>query len=351
MRIHERALNGETLPRLELRIQTETGDCLDCEFLVVTKIREGRAERVLAVIRDITEQKRNEKALEQASLMRRAKEEAENANRAKSEFLSSVSHELRTPLTAVLGFVDLLAEHSTIREGPAEIAEHLAIVRQNGQYLLALIDDLLDISRIEAGQLRIESEPCSPAEIVADVVESLRAKADAKGLQIEVELSESIPPAVSTDRLRVRQILINLLDNAIKFTERGTVRVTARTNAPPGADHLLEFAVSDMGNGMTASETIGLFQPFYRVPSSAADHPSGTGLGLAIAKRISRRLGEISTCRARRLEARLSLCPFQRHEPRNWRKPARPNNRRRHRRSRRPSSYLADSSAHPARGR
>ncbi len=291
MRIHGRALNGETLPRLELRIQTETGDCVDCEFLVVTKIRDGQAERVLCVIRDITEQKRNEQAIEQSNLMRRAKEEAENANRAKSEFLSSVSHELRTPLTAILGFIDLLAEHSALKEGPAEIGEHLGIIRQNGQFLVALLDDLLDISRIEAGQLRIESEPCSPGEIVADVVESLKAKANAKGLEIEVELSESVPGAVATDRLRVRQVLINLLDNAIKFTERGTIRVTARTNAKPGADGVLEFSVSDMGNGMTESETIGLFQPFYRVPSAAALHPGGTGLGLAISRRISRRLG------------------------------------------------------------
>jgi PAS domain S-box-containing protein len=291
MQMHQRASNGETLPRYELRMRTKTGDSVDCEFLLVARIRDGSAERVLAIIRDITEQKRNERMLEQANLMQRAKEEAEQANRAKSEFLSSVSHEIRTPLSAILGFIEVLGEHPNLRGGPAEIEEHLATIRQNGQFLLALIDDLLDISRIEAGHLRVESEPCSPIGIISDVVESLRAKAEAKHLQIEVELVGAMPPAVATDRLRLQQILVNLLDNAIKFSERGIVRLTARTIEHPGADQVLEFAVSDMGIGMTESEMTGLFQPFYRVPSVAADHPGGTGLGLAICKRIARRLG------------------------------------------------------------
>jgi two-component system CheB/CheR fusion protein len=291
MRMHQRALQGETVPRYEFRVRTQTGDCVDCEFLLVTRIREGSAERVLAVTRDITEQKRNEKALEHAESMRRAKEEAEQANRAKSEFLSTVSHELRTPLTAILGFVDLLCEHPKLEGGVPEIEEHLAIVRQNGQFLLALIDDLLDISRIEAGELRIESEPCSPVRIVSDVVESLRAKAEAKHLGIEVELTGAIPSTVATDHLRLQQILINLLDNAIKFTERGEVRLTVRMIDHAGEDQVLQFAVSDTGIGMTAADMRGLFQPFYRVGSSAADRPNGTGLGLAISKRIARRLG------------------------------------------------------------
>ncbi len=291
LRMHLRALHGETLPRYELCVRNVSGNCVDCEVLLVTKIRDGSSERVLAVVRDITEQKQNEKALEQAEAMRRAKEEAEQANRAKSEFLSSVSHELRTPLTAILGFIDVLCEHPKLQGSGPEIEEHLAIIRQNGQFLLALIDDLLDISRIEAGQLRVESEPCSPVRIVNDVVESLRAKAEAKQLRLDVEFSDGIPGSVATDRLRLQQILVNLLGNAIKFTERGEVRLAVKLHERPGERPHLQFAVLDTGSGMTAAEMSGLFQPFYRVPSSAADRPSGTGLGLAICKRIARRLG------------------------------------------------------------
>jgi PAS domain S-box-containing protein len=289
--MHQRAVQGETVPRYELRVLTERGDSVDCEFLLVTKIREGCSERVLAVIRDISEQKRNEKALQHAESMRRAKEKAERASHAKSEFLSSVSHELRTPLTAILGFIDILCEHPKLDRAGPEIEEHLAIIRQNGQLLLALIDDLLDISRIEAGQLRVESEPCSPARIVSDVVESLKAKAEAKNLRLEVELAAAVPPAVSTDRLRLQQILVNLLDNAIKFTAQGEIRLRLRTVDRMGGDPVLQFTVSDKGVGMTAAEMDGLFQPFYRVPSVSADRPGGTGLGLAICKRIARRLG------------------------------------------------------------
>src|SRR5262249_29131515 len=148
---------------------------------------------------------------EQAGALHRAKEAAERANRAKSEFLSSVSHEIRTPLTAILGFIEVLGEHPYLQGGPAEIQEHFATIRQNGQFLLSLIDDLLDVSRIEAGQLRIEREPCSPLRIVSEVVESLRAKAEAKHLPLEVEFLGAIPQTIATDRLRLRQILVNLV--------------------------------------------------------------------------------------------------------------------------------------------
>jgi PAS domain S-box-containing protein len=291
MQMYERAWHGETLPRYEARVRRKTGRNLECEFLLVTKVRQGPTERILGIIRDITARKETEKALEQADGLRRAKEEAERANRAKSDFLSSVSHEIRTPLTAILGFSDLLSEHPYLQGGPDEVQEHFATIRQNGQFLLALIDDLLDLSRIEAGQLRIEPEPCSPERIVSDVVETLRAKADAKQLRLDVELEQALPQSIATDRWRLQQILVNLVDNAIKFTDKGTVSLKARTINQPGSDPVLQFAVTDMGIGMTEAEMCELFQPFYRVRSGEPDSPAGTGLGLAICKRIARRLG------------------------------------------------------------
>ncbi len=297
-RMHERARRGETVPRQEFRMHAAGGDLLDCESLLVTRIREGPADRVLEIVRDITENNRVARAAEQADRLRLDKEAAEHANRAKSEFLSSVSHEIRTPLTAILGFIDLLGEHPYMRGGPAEISRHLDTIGQNSRFLLALIDDLLDISRIESGQLRIEREPCSPREIVVDVVESLRSRAEAKHLRLEVEVRPEVPRRIATDRLRLRQILVNLVDNAIKFTDRGTVGVTARMPDRPDAGWFVEFAVSDTGIGMSESEMSRIFEPFYRVRSSSPDHPPGTGLGLAICDRLARRLGGELTVRS-----------------------------------------------------
>jgi PAS domain S-box-containing protein len=290
-RMHERAWRGENIPRYEARIRHKGDRYVDWEFLLATKIREGTTERVLAIIRDVTAEKQARRSLQQAEDFKRAKDTAERANHAKSEFLSSVSHEIRTPLTAIMGFSGLLSDHPFIMGGPEEIHDQFATIAQNGQFLLTLIDDLLDVARIEAGQLRIEHEPCSPQRIIADVIESLRSKAEAKQLHIQVAFDSALPPTIATDRWRVQQIIVNLLDNAIKFANHGTIGVTVRATGPPGLDRTIEFAVSDTGIGMTATEVGELFQPFYRARSGAPGSPSGTGLGLAICKRIARRLG------------------------------------------------------------
>jgi PAS domain S-box-containing protein len=292
-RLDARPSQDEHLTNPELRVRTRNGDYLDCEPLLITSIREGRGDRTLCVTRDVTERKRAALALEQAEAMRRAKEAAEQASRSKSEFLSNVSHELRTPLTAILGFSELACEHPQVHEGPPELARYLETIRDNGRVLLALIDDLLDISSIESGQLRVESEAVSVSRIVAHLSESFRARAEAKGLRFEVDHQVEVPATIATDRLRLQQVLANLLDNAIKFTDWGTVRLAATVAHPAGSgpEGVLRFEVGDTGVGIPAEAIGGLFQPFHRVHAHVAGGPEGTGLGLAISRRLAERLG------------------------------------------------------------
>jgi PAS domain S-box-containing protein len=291
----ERARQGEMIPPFELRIQTRSGDYLNCEYLLVTRVGEGPQGRILGITRDITEQKRIEKRLEQAEVMRRAKEAAEQASQAKSEFLSKVSHELRTPLTAILGFTELLNEHPLCRQGPAEVTGYLGTIRENSRILLALIDDLLEITRIDAGEPGQIREDCSLRQVVADAVEAVRTKAEAKQLGLDSEIDASAPAVIATTRSRLLQILVNLLDNAIKFTERGTVTLTVRliNRDPPSSSSTpsLSFEVSDTGMGLAEDELPRLFQPFHRVRSAVPGGAGGTGLGLAICQRLASRLG------------------------------------------------------------
>ena len=191
----------------------------------------------------------------------------------------------------MLGFSELVSGHPYLREGPAEVQEYLGKVRENGQVLLALIDDLLDLARIEAGQVRVTREACLVPKVISDAVESVRRKADARRLKLEVELAPDVPRRIASDRLRIQQILMNLLDNAIKFTEHGTVRLTARAIELEDAHPVLQLEVSDTGIGMTEEDMSGLFQPYYRVRPQHREGPRGTGLGLAISRRLARQLG------------------------------------------------------------
>ena len=252
----------------------------------------------MGICRDITEQRRAEKALEQAEAMRQARDAAESANRAKSEFLSNVSHEIRTPLSALLGYTELMSEHEYLQKGSLDIAHYLSNIREHGQVLLGLIDDLLDIARIEAGQFRVVRETCPFHQVITDLVESLRSRAETKKLELVAEIAESVPSVVATDRLRLQQILLNLLDNAIKFTSQGTVKLSARIENESTEEPMLLLDVSDTGIGMTDAEMAGLFQAFYRVRSATLDAPRGTGLGLAISQRLARHLGGNLTVRS-----------------------------------------------------
>lgn len=297
-RLFLEAREGRVLPRFELRVRTSRGEFSTTEFLLVTRIGTGPRERILGIARDVTEQKRLEESFEQAESMRRAKEQAEQANRAKTEFLSNVSHEIRTPLSVILGFTELLVEHPSLRACDGEVHEYVRAIQLQGGVLLALVDDLLDLARIEAGQLRMVREPWSIPRILSDLVESFRARAEARNLTLDAQIEGEIPDAIATDRLRIHQILVNLVDNAIKYTERGEIRLTARVLTRAESDPLLQLEVTDSGIGMTSAEMEGLFHPFYRVRSTPWENTRGTGLGLAICQRLAQQLGGEVTVRS-----------------------------------------------------
>jgi PAS domain S-box-containing protein len=291
LRLHGKIVSGHALPRFELRLQGNNGKTVYGEFLLVTRIRTDGDERILGIARDTTEQRRVQQALEQSAALERAKEAAEQANHAKSEFLSNVSHDLRTPLSAIMGFAELMSEHPYLLAAPAEVQEFLEIIRGNSRVLLSLIDDLLDISRIEVGHLHVERGPCALHQLVSNVVESFRTRILDRPVRIEVGLSRSVPPTLLLDQLRIKQILMNLLENAVKFTDRGGIAVSAELINGPDRDPLLRITVSDSGIGMSEEELARLFQPFVRVRRSGSPGAAGTGLGLSICKRLASRMG------------------------------------------------------------
>ncbi len=196
-----------------------------------------------------------------------------------------MSHEIRTPITAILGFVEVLLEEQQGDWGKDE----LATIQRNGEHLLAIINDILDISKIEARRMSVECIPCSPLHVVADVNSLMHVRASAKGLALRVEFHTSIPETIQTDPTRVRQILLNLIGNAIKFTEFGEIKLVV--SFLPGNQPMMQFDVIDMGIGLTEKETQNLFQQFSQAETSTTRRFGGTGLGLAISKRLAEMLG------------------------------------------------------------
>jgi signal transduction histidine kinase/DNA-binding NarL/FixJ family response regulator len=215
-----------------------------------------------------------------------ARDAAELANRAKSEFLARMSHELRTPMTCVLGMADLLVESNLT----AQQRRHATLLRDAGQSLLAIIDDLLDIAKIEAGKLELERVPFSTSAVAQSAVDIVSSAAATKGLALRTELASDLPPWIAGDPTRVRQILLNLLSNAVKFTKRGSV--VLRVSRAPGAEiSQLRFEVVDTGIGIDIAHQHLLFQRFSRVGRACDRQFGGTGLGLAISRYLVDAMG------------------------------------------------------------
>jgi signal transduction histidine kinase len=218
---------------------------------------------------------------------RAARHAAEAANRAKSEFLAGMSHELRTPLNAVLGYAQLLTMEGGLS---ARQARGLDTIHQSGQHLLALINDILDLARIEAGRTELNVAPVAVSELLETVVNLMRVKADEKHLAFVFEAGAGLPEAVLADERRLRQVLLNLLGNAIKFTDDGTVTLRASAEPKGPAQVLLRLEVEDTGVGMHAGEIERIFEPFEQV-GDVQRRSGGTGLGLAITRALVNDMG------------------------------------------------------------
>lgn len=244
----------------------------------------GCVSHFVAVQNDVTRRKRIEERL------REAEKTATAANAAKTAFLANVSHELRTPLSAILGFADILKE-SVTSESDRDAA---ATIRRNGDYLLELVNDILDLSKVEADRLEVRREDCDLPDLLSDVIKLMSVRADQNGVPLRLEFKTTIPKSIRTDRTRLRQILVNLLSNAIKFTEKGEVRLVvdcAPACETNGKQSMLGFRVIDTGIGMSEETMQKLFRPFSQADFDVTQRFGGTGLGLSISKRLTERLG------------------------------------------------------------
>ncbi len=213
---------------------------------------------------------------------------AEAASRSKTEFLANMSHEIRTPMTAILGYADLLHDPQATPENRIS-AVHT--IRRSGDHLLTIINDILDISKIEAGKMKVERIECSPVRIIEDVFSLMHERAATKGIELKIDYEFPLPRTIESDPVRIRQILVNLVGNAVKFTETGGVRLGARFENSGDEDGVLTLEVEDTGVGMSPDQTASVFRAFEQADTSTTRRFGGTGLGLTITKRLSEMLG------------------------------------------------------------
>lgn len=251
------------------------------------KRRTGEIACFVAVFEDMTEVKRNEATL------REAIDRAEAGDRAKSQFLATMSHEVRTPLNGIVGFTNLLLETPLTPEQ----REYMQTIRMSGEALIQLTSDILDFARIESGKLKLDPQPCDPRECLEDALDLFATRAAEKKIELLHWTADGVPPAVLLDAGRLRQVLINLINNAVKFTDAGEIEVSLSAKHAPGAegrpdaDWELEFTVRDTGLGIAAEQQGKLFKPFSQLENSTTRRYGGTGLGLAISRNLVQLMG------------------------------------------------------------
>ncbi len=260
-------LNGEPVPAEITLVRVKRGD----KFIVAGYTRDLRELKAfLAEIRKSEEE------------LRRARDLAEQSTLAKSEFLANMSHEIRTPMNAILGMVHLLFQTGLTEKQ----RDYLAKTEQSATLLLRIINDILDFSKIEAGKLEMEQIPFSLGNVLQGISGLVDGHAAAKGLELVLEESAGLPPVLVGDPVRLQQILLNLINNAIKFTSRGQITLSVAAEEIVAGSAVLRFSVRDTGIGMTAEQVVGLFQPFTQADASTTRKYGGTGLGLAICRRL-----------------------------------------------------------------
>ncbi|MFI5280967.1 MAG: GAF domain-containing protein [Gemmatimonadales bacterium] len=252
------------------------GSMVDVEVLGVPVVVDGELVGLMGLYHDISE-------------LLRARQEAEAANSAKSQFLAHMSHELRTPLNAIIGYSEMV-EEEVADVGHPELAPDLQKIRAAGRHLLALINDILDLSKIEAGKLELFVEPFDVRDTIRDVTTTVRPLVEKNANRLEVRCAEPLG-TMHSDLVKVRQALLNLLSNACKFTDHGTITLTADRERNGSGGEWLVFTVADTGIGMTPEQMARLFEAFSQADASTARRYGGTGLGLAITRRFCRMMG------------------------------------------------------------
>jgi PAS domain S-box-containing protein len=278
----ERILRGDDLNGNEYTAQRKDGRLVPIAVYSSPVFRDGKPVGLRGIILDISQRKEAERTAAEA------KEAAEAADRAKSEFLANMSHEIRTPLTSILSLADLLMEQET----PTAVhREHLRTIERNAENLLTLVNDVLDLSKIEEGKTQLELLDCSPRQIVEEVRSLMQVRADEKQLRLDVDTEHPLPRTIRTDPVRLRQILVNLLGNAIKFTHEGGVQVSLGCWQQEGSRGQLRFEVADTGIGMTADQVDRIFEAFTQADTSHTRRFGGTGLGLSISQKLAEMLG------------------------------------------------------------